>query len=1502
MQWSLERRIGAGFGAALVFLAVLGVVAYQNATSALAANHSYDVDSELAATLSQAQDMETGTRGYLLTGDASYLAPYHSGLTSLPNHLARLRALTADDSAAAAPLAQLDERLQQELPILQQLIDLRDSGSVNLPREQPLLDAGKAVMDDVRASVATLQAHEAAALEPQTAELRGSARNLIIAFAVATLLSLILLAMVYRAARRDAAARRQTDAVRDRLLAAEQAAHEAAEAAGQRLAVLAEAGTLLAESLDYETTLRNVGRLATRQVADWCDVHVLWDDGTVQQVTMSPGDADGSGAADWPRRPLRHPAPAGSVDAVIATGVPQVFAYIDDSVLSDPRFDPEHVAPVRALGLQALIIMPLRARDRTLGTLTLAAAGSGRWYDPADVKLAEELASRAALAIDNARLYREAARQRAEATVTLASIGDAVIATDTAARITFMNPVAESLTGWSRADAAGRPLTDAFRIVNAETRAPAVDLVARVLAEGHIVGLANRTILIARDGTERPIDDSAAPIRDEAGAIYGVVLVFRDASIARELAEQTRREAAAAVAETTRLARILDHLPTAVFLAEGDLATQTMRWTYLNPAAQEQMGAADITPAVVTPTFEICDGDGRLVDEAALPMDQALWTGRGVAGQELVLRYRDGQRRVILAASVVTRDDPASREAVVVARDITERRRNEDMLRFLNAAGREFGASLDYESTLATVARLAVPDIADSAVVDLLQEAKVHRVVIAAADPEQEARLRELQQSYGPDPRNLGVAEVLRTGTALLVETLTAEELEASARDPEHARLLATNGTCSSIIVPFLARGRVLGALTLAMAESGRRYTDSDLILVEELAHLAALAIDNARLFQEVQGQAQRFAITLASIGDGVIATDSQGCVTFMNPVAEQQTGWTQREGLGRPLDTVLCLTDPATATPRALATAQILEDGRTLDLADHAVLRGRDGVRRVIADSGAPIRDPNGAIVGAVVVFHDETAQQAGAEALRASEERYRSVIAVLEEGIVVRDREGQVETMNVSAARILGFPEEAVRDVHMAGSAPVAIHEDGTPVAAAEWPAMETLRTGQPQSGVVLGLPQPNGKPTWIAVNSRPLVRPGEPTPYAVVTSLADITAQRAAGEALRAREAAEEANRAKSEFLSRMSHELRTPLNSILGFGQLLAMSTLTPDQAESLHYIQIAGQHLLELINEVLDIARIEADRLAISPEPVDLAELVTACLNLIGPLAARRELEMPDGLPTGCSQYVRADHQRLQQVLLNILNNAVKYNRPGGYVTVVCAEAVDGRVRWGIRDTGLGLTAAQCARLFTPFDRLGAEHTGVEGTGLGLTLSRHLMAAMDGTLTVESTPGHGSTFWLELPAAENPVQQLAKTVPAPPPAGPSQGPARHVLYIEDNLANFTLIERLVAHRPGVEVQGAMLGRLGIELAREHRPDLILLDLHLPDMGGEAVLQELRADVATRSIPVVVLSADATHGQVARLQAGGATAYLTKPIDVPRFLGLLDELLEREGVRK
>ncbi|MES2959036.1 MAG: PAS domain S-box protein [Pseudomonadota bacterium] len=398
-------------------------------------------------------------------------------------------------------------------------------------------------------------------------------------------------------------------------------------------------------------------------------------------------------------------------------------------------------------------------------------------------------------------------------------------------------------------------------------------------------------------------------------------------------------------------------------------------------------------------------------------------------------------------------------------------------------------------------------------------------------------------------------------------------------------------------------------------------------------------------------------------------------------------------------------------------------------------------------------------------------------------------------------------------------------------------------------------------------------------------------------------DITARKRVEAALTvSRDEAERANRAKSAFLSGMSHELRTPMNAILGFGQLLvadAQPPLSVRQQHEVGEILHAARHLLDLINEMLDLGRIEAGELVVERVAIDAKGLLEDCLGLVQPLAQAHGIHLLDADPGPAGAPMLADRTRLKQVLLNLLANAIKYNRPGGDVALACRREGDA-MRITVRDHGRGLSAADRERLFQPFERLGAGQTNVEGTGIGLALSRRLVEAMDGTIGVDSEVGRGSVFWVRLPLAPLSARPAAVAATVPPgTTAPAGGPRRTVLYIEDNPVNVLLMDAMLARLPGLRVLSAALPLPGLELARSERPDLILVDIQLPGIDGFEVLRRLRADARTRRIPVVAVSANAMQADIDAGLAAGFAVYLTKPIDLVQLLASVQRVLNAQA---
>jgi PAS domain S-box-containing protein len=691
------------------------------------------------------------------------------------------------------------------------------------------------------------------------------------------------------------------------------------------------------------------------------------------------------------------------------------------------------------------------------------------------------------------------------------------------------------------------------------------------------------------------------------------------------------------------------------------------------------------------------------------------------------------------------------------------------------------------------------------------------------------------------------------------------------------------------------AAGHVIGVSTLARDISVQRQAEAAL----------------QRKTHELTDFCENAAVGLEWVG-------ADGTVLWANHAALDLLGYTREEYIGRNITEFY--DDPAVISD----ILQRSENRETLN-GYEAQIRCKDGsLKDVQIASDALFQD--GTFVHSRCLTLDITERKQVLAALRDSEAQFRLLADNAPDVISRYDRELRNIFISPAIERLVGISPAALQNK--------TLREMGMPEeVAVAWEAnmRYVVETGQ---HVTFEFEFPGFDGGILLFESRSIPEFEEDGTVKTVLSIArDITERKRVEEALQAAKAeADRANRAKNEFLSRMSHELRTPMNAILGFAQLLEMDDLNTEQRQGVDQILKGGRHLMGLINEVLDVTRIDAGEMSISPEAVQLGIVAQEAWDLVGPLAATRNVEPLGDWEQACAHVVLADPQRLKQVLINLLSNAIKYNHEGGSVTLACRlsakpEAGDRKVvttgrrqgdtagdalalassgndfvptlRLDITDTGPGVAPENLEKIFIAFERLGAERSETEGTGIGLALSRRLMELMGGTIGVQSTLGQGSTFWIELPLVESPEMPLSGAEPdaAIASTGSVRYAPRTILYVDDNPSNLRLMERILMRQPHTKLVPVMLGRLGIELSRNHHPDLILLDLHLPDISGHEVLRRLRAEPETQGIPVVMLSGDATPRQIERLLQDGANAYLTKPLDIKRFLQVVEETLAK-----
>jgi len=645
------------------------------------------------------------------------------------------------------------------------------------------------------------------------------------------------------------------------------------------------------------------------------------------------------------------------------------------------------------------------------------------------------------------------------------------------------------------------------------------------------------------------------------------------------------------------------------------------------------------------------------------------------------------------------------------------------------------------------------------------------------------------------------------------------------------------------------------------------------------------------------------------------IATDERGVIQLFNVGAERMLGYTAIEVVDKitPAD----ISDPqeviarAKALSRELATpitpgfeALVFKASRGIeDIYELTYIR-KDGSRFPAVVSVTALRDDPGAIIGYLLIGTDNTArkrveaeQQQLDQRLRDQQFYTRSLIESNIDALMTTDPSGIITDVNKQMEALTGCTRDELI------GAPFKNYFTDPERAEA---AIKRVLSESKVTDYELTARARNGRETVVSYNATTFYDRDRKL-QGVFAAARDVTERKLFEqkqqenniELERAKAAAEKANLAKSDFLSSMSHELRSPLNAILGFAQLMISETPapTPSQIASIDPILHAGWYLLELINEILDLAQIESGKLALSLEPTSMADVMLECQAMIEPQGQKRGITMTfPRFDVPC--FVDADRTRLKQVIINLLSNAIKYNRPNGTVVVCCTRRAPERVRISVTDTGAGLPPEMLLQLFQSFNRLGRETTAEEGTGIGLVMSKRLVELMGGAIGVESTVGSGSVFWFDLNSA------LAPRLPMDERADsanmqtqiPRGAPLRTLLYVEDNPANLSLVERLIARRPDIRLLSARDGNLGIQLAREKRPEVILMDINLPGISGIEALKILREDPATAHIPVVALSANAMPRDIRKGMLAGFFLYLTKPIKVDEFMNTLDAALE------
>lgn len=624
---------------------------------------------------------------------------------------------------------------------------------------------------------------------------------------------------------------------------------------------------------------------------------------------------------------------------------------------------------------------------------------------------------------------------------------------------------------------------------------------------------------------------------------------------------------------------------------------------------------------------------------------------------------------------------------------------------------------------------------------------------------------------------------------------------------------------------------------------------------------------------------------------DGLVVCDERGAIVLVNAAIERMFGYTRAELIGEPVEVLL--PPPVRARHRGHFTTYAAQP-RVRPMGSGLELRGRrkDGHEFPVEISLSPIRTPSGALLMTAGVRDVSDRLRLEHDARRATA-YLTSAVEAVHDAFAVLDETDRVVLLN-SAARALFDPEQGSSGAGL-GFEPLVARAiaagvfdpgpDGPDALRARWRAYHRDPRGSLDVRTATG--------RHLRVIARRTAEHGS------VVMFADVTADVIQADELRhARAAAEAASAAKTEFLSSMSHELRTPLNAILGFAQLLARDRklpLQPRQHEYVQHVLRGGEHLLRLIDDVLDLARIEAGRVSISTEAVALPELLDEVLHTLEPMALRHQVQLaPEPWPAALPR-VLADRTRLAQILMNFGSNAIKYGRPGGQVRFRIAVPA-ATVRIGVADDGIGIPAEKQARIFEPFQRAGQEAGPIEGTGIGLAISRRLATLMSATLGFTSEAGVGSEFWIDVPAyrelGERPAPRRAADPTAPVAAG---GGRDLVVYIEDNPSNITFMREVLSELPDVELATAPTAEIGLELCRARRPRVVIMDINLPGIDGIEATRRLRSWPETATVPVIALSAAVLVNDTRRAEQAGFHRYLTKPIRVDELLATMTELL-------
>jgi PAS domain S-box-containing protein len=1010
---------------------------------------------------------------------------------------------------------------------------------------------------------------------------------------------------------------------------------------------------------------------------------------------------------------------------------------------------------------------------------------------------------------------------------TLASVGDAVIATDMNGAVTFMNSVAQSLTGWSLAEATGKSMDLVFDVVNKETRRPVENPAKKVFREGKAVGLADHTLLLSKDGKEFDIEDSAAPILTDSREGLGVVLVFRDITSKRRAEEETKRQ-------KELLQLILESISDGVVVADSN-----GKFLLFNAAAEQVLGigATDASPDKWSEKYGAYLADAvTQYPPGQLPLVRAM-RGENVDAVELFIRNPQVPEGRLLSINgrPLKRADGALQGGVVVFHDMTERKRSEEALRQSEQRYHLLFDSNPQPVWVYDVKSLAILDVNRSAVRNYgySREEFLSLTVKDIRLPEDVPALLESVAKASPNTENAGVWKHRKKDGTLIDVEITSHPLIYGGGD-----------------------ARLVVATDITMRK---------------------------RAEEALQTSEEKFRTVVQTAHDAIVSADSRGNITDFNRGAEAIFGYPAQEVIGRPL--AVLMPDRfkelhQRGFKRYLETGEAHVIGKTVELAG----KRKDGTEFPVELSLSSWKARAGLFFTGIL--SDITDRKRAEEVLRQSEERFRLLVSeVTDYAILMLDPEGLIASWNAGAERIKGYRSDEILGKHFSCFYTTEDVESGMP---AHELKVATEQGRFEDEGWRL---RKDGSRFWANVVVTALRDgTGHLRGFARVTR--DITEHKRTQEIImHAKEEAERASKFKDQFLSTMSHELRTPLNAVLGFSDLLAderYGPLNDRQQRYVAHIHTGGKHLLKLISDILDLSKIEAGRMELTREDVTVALAFGEVISALYPLAEKKSQALVQQVEPHL--HVNADAMRFRQVLMNLVANAIKFTPENGRIELA-ARQVDNQVRLEVRDNGPGIPLDQQQRIFEAFVRLTQTGTATEGTGLGLAITSRLVELHGSKLQIESQPGAGTCFYFSLPLVAITPDQAAQTSMPMPRARK----APRILVIEDNEVTGQLIQSQLTSS-GYETLKCSQPERAMEIAAEHQPDAITLDLLMQPMHGLEVLLQLKNDPRTLKIPVIVVTIVDQPGIGTAL---GADEYLIKPVDKATLLAAVERCLKSRG---